>query len=145
VPRTDSSSELLTIGELSHLTGRATSAIRFYEAIGLIGRPERVNGRRRCQPAIICTLAVIDTAQRAGLTLDEIRPLLESAESGAEATERLREVAEHRLPELRALIERTEVVRAWLEAAARCECPTLDDCPLFDEPNRLPELEPASF
>jgi hypothetical protein len=29
--------------------------------------------------------------------------------------------------------------RSWLEDAARCRCPTLDDCPLFDEPARLPE------
>jgi hypothetical protein len=28
-------------------------------------------------------------------------------------------------------IARAEVFRAWLEAAARCECPSLDDCPLF--------------
>jgi MerR family transcriptional regulator, redox-sensitive transcriptional activator SoxR len=139
----DSSSELLTIGHVSRLTGRAASSIRYYEAIGLIPKPVRVNGRRRYQRAIIRTLAVIDTAQRAGLTLDEIRLLLEAAESGARATERLREVAERKLPELQALIERAEVVRTWLEAAARCACPTLDDCPLFDEPSRLPEREPA--
>jgi hypothetical protein len=24
------------------------------------------------------------------------------------------------------------LVRSWLEAAADCRCPTLDDCPLFD-------------
>jgi hypothetical protein len=33
-------------------------------------------------------------------------------------------------------------VRNWLEDAARCVCPTLDDCPLFD-PARLPETEHA--
>ena len=38
-----------------------------------------------------------------------------------------------------ALIERTEIVRDWLEAATRCECPTLDECPLFDDPARLPQ------
>ena len=31
------------------------------------------------------------------------------------------------------------MTRGWLEHAARCHCPTLDDCPLFDEPDRLPE------
>ena len=38
-----------------------------------------------------------------------------------------------------ALIERSELVRDWLELAARCECPDLDQCPLFDEV----ELPPA--
>ena len=36
-------------------------------------------------------------------------------------------------------IERAEIVRHWLEDAARCHCPTLDDCPLFEDPVRLPE------
>jgi hypothetical protein len=72
---------------------------------------------------------------------DEIRLLLEASADNAAATERLREVAERKLPELETLIERAELVRRWLEDAACCTCPTLDDCPLFDDPNRLPERE----
>jgi len=44
------------------------------------------------------------------------------------------ELAERKLPQVTALIERTELVRAWLESAARCECPDLGECPLFDDP-----------
>ena len=102
-------------------------------------RPERLSGRRRYPPTIVRTLAVIETAQRAGLSLDEIRLLLGATPSNPEATERLREVAEQKLPVLREVIERAEIVRRWLEDAARCHCPTLDDCPLFDKPVRLPE------
>ena len=54
-------------------------------------------------------------------------------------TERLGEVAEQKLPLLHEAIERAEIVRRWLEDAARCHCPTLDDCPLSEEPVRLPE------
>jgi hypothetical protein len=89
------------------------------------------------------TLAVIETAQRAGLALDEIRLLLEASPDDGAAVDRLREVAEQRLPQLVALIERAEVVRAWLEDAARCVCPTLDDCPLF-EPGLLPQRDEAT-
>jgi hypothetical protein len=28
---------------------------------------------------------------------------------------------------------RTQLVQRWLESAAGCECPSLDDCPLFDD------------
>lgn len=136
------SSELLSIGEVAHESGKAASAIRYYEEVGLLPEPHRVSGRRRYGREVVRTLAVIETAQRAGLTLDEIRLLLEAAPDDGAATERLREVAERKLPELVALIERTELVRGWLEAAARCECPTLDDCPLF-EPAQLPEREQA--
>ena len=37
-----------------------------------------------------------------------------------------------------AMIDRAELVRGWLEHAADCKCPFLDDCPLFDEPTELP-------
>jgi DNA-binding transcriptional MerR regulator len=139
--RQSPSSDLLTIGDVARRTGRATSSIRYYEEVGLIPEPIRVGGRRHYRPEIIRTLAVVETAQRAGLNLDEIRLLLEASADDAAATERLRELAERKLPELEVLIERAGLVRRWLEDAACCTCPTLDDCPLFDEPSRLPERE----
>lgn len=137
------SAELLTIGQVAQRAGRAASSLRYYEQIGLIPTPIRLNGRRHYRPDILRTLAVIETAQRAGLNLDEIRLLLQAAPGDKAAIERLREVAERKLPELRATIERAELVLGWLEHAARCDCPSLDDCPLFDESTRLPERQAA--
>jgi MerR family redox-sensitive transcriptional activator SoxR len=132
----------MSIGAVAAQAGRRPSSIRYYEQIGLLPRPDRVSGRRVYGPDTVHTLAVIETGQRAGLTLDEIRTLL-SATDGDQATiERLRGVALRKLPEVRELIERTEIVRDWLEAAARCECPTLDECPLFDDPALLPQKVP---
>jgi hypothetical protein len=102
-----------------------------------------VSGRRVYGPGTVRTLAVIETGQRAGLTLGEIRDLLSASDGDQAAIERLREVAVRKLPEVRELIERTEIVRDWLEAAARCECPSLDDCPLFDDPALLPRKAPG--
>jgi MerR family redox-sensitive transcriptional activator SoxR len=128
----------LTIGEMVRRSGKPASTIRYYEEIGLIPEPERLSGRRRYEPEVARTLAVIDTAQRAGLTLDEIRLLLDASPDDRAAIERLREVAERKLPELDEAIARAELVRGWLVDAAGCHCPTLNDCPLFDEP-ALPE------
>jgi len=138
-----SSPDLIPIGEVARRSGRAASSIRWYEEIGLLPPAVRRGGRRHYRPEILRTLAVVDTAQRAGLSLDEVRLLLDAPRGGGEATERLREVAERRLPELVASIERAELVRRWLEDAARCCCPTLEDCPLFDEPAGLPERRHA--
>jgi DNA-binding transcriptional MerR regulator len=124
----------LTIGELARLAGKRPSLIRYYEQLGLLPEPTRVSGQRRYDPATVRTLAVIDTAQRASLTLSEIKTLLSAAPGDESAIDRLREIAERKLPEIAALIERTELVRTWLECAARCECPDLDECPLFDHP-----------
>lgn len=63
----------LTIGELAGRTGVTTSALRFYEARGLIA-PERTGaGHRRYARAAIRRVAFIAFAQRVGLTLAEIR------------------------------------------------------------------------
>ena len=124
----------MSIGAVAQLTGKRPSSIRYYEQIGLLPRPARAGGRRRYGPDTVRTLAVIDTAQRAGLTLNEIKALLSASPDDRTAVDRLREVADRKLPEIRAVIERSELVRGWLECAARCECPNLDECPLFDDP-----------
>jgi MerR family transcriptional regulator, redox-sensitive transcriptional activator SoxR len=131
--------ESLAIGELAQLTGKAASAIRYYEAVGLLEAPQRISGRRRYPRTVLRTLAVIETAQRAGLSLEEIRLLLHATPSNQAATERLREVAKQKLPLLREAIERATIVHRWLEEAARCDCPTLNDCELFEDSVHLPE------
>ena len=137
--RPQSAEELFTIGEVVQRTGKAASTIRYYEEIGLVSPPERISGRRRYPSEIVRELAIIETAQRAGLSLQEIRLLLEASPVDRGSTERLRQVAERKLPELNEVIARAQVVRGWLEDAAFCHCPTLNNCPLFDEPTRLPE------
>jgi MerR family redox-sensitive transcriptional activator SoxR len=132
-------SDLLSIGELSRRTGKARSAIRYYEEIGLIPAPTRIGGRRRYPVETIRALAVIDTAQRATMTLDEIRVLLRASANDRLAIDGLRVVAERKLPEVEALIERAGLVQRWLEAARECSCPTLEDCPLFDDQRALPD------
>jgi MerR family transcriptional regulator, redox-sensitive transcriptional activator SoxR len=135
------SSESFGIGEVARISGKAPSAIRYYESIGLLPAPARMSGRRRYPEAVVRSLAVIDTAQRAGLSLDDIRLLLHASAADAKAVERLREVAERRLPVLREAIARAELVREWLEQAANCRCPTLETCPLFEQPSPLPERQ----
>ena len=139
---TDDAAELIAIGEVSRRSGRPASTIRYYEEIGLLPEPVRVGAARRYRPEVVRTLAIIETAQRAGLDLGEVRLLLGAA-ADSDAIDRLRLVAARKLPELVASIERAEIVRGWLEDAARCRCPTLDDCPLFDEPRSLPERRHA--
>jgi MerR family redox-sensitive transcriptional activator SoxR len=83
---------------------------------------------------------VIDVAQRAGLSLDEIRELLEIGSDPVSPS--LRALAERRLPEIERLIERAEQVRAWLQTATTCDCWSVDECGLFDDP-ALPARDEA--
>jgi MerR family transcriptional regulator, redox-sensitive transcriptional activator SoxR len=119
----------LTIGQVAALAGVRASAIRYYEQIGVLPAPERVGGQRRYSADVVQRLAIIRVAQRAGFTLEEIRELLGAAPAG----DGVRAFAERKLPAIEDLIDRARAVRAWLEAASRCECPTLEVCDLFDE------------
>ena len=123
----------MTIGDVVRRTGRPASAIRYYESIGLLPVAKRVSGKRRYDGETIRMLAVVDVAQRAGLSLDEIKLLVDASPKNKASVLRLRELADRKLPEVAALIEQTQLVQRWLEQAADCCCPSLDDCPLFDE------------
>ena len=120
----------LRIGEVAARAGVNTSLIRYYERIGLLPPAERVSGQRRYNPAILRRLAVIDVAQRAGLSLDEVRGVLDIGTDPL--SDRLQELARNKLPEIEALITRAEQVREWLTAATGCECVAIDECALFD-------------
>ena len=73
----------MRIGEVAEQAGLRKSAIRYYEEIGLLPEPERVSGQRVYGPSVLRRLALIDVSQRAGLSLDEIRELLDAG-SGAD-------------------------------------------------------------
>jgi MerR family redox-sensitive transcriptional activator SoxR len=121
----------MRIGDVARRAGVRVSLLRYYEGIGLLPEVPRVSGQRRYDGGVLRRLAVIDVAQRAGLSLEEIRELLDHGNDPM--SDRLREVAERRLPEIDALIDRARRVRAWLSAATTCDCERIDDCVLFDD------------
>ena len=121
----------MRIGEAAQRAGVKTSLIRYYEDIELLPAPDRVSGQRRYDETVLRRLPVIDVAQRAGMSLDEIRLLVQHGSEPMSG--QLRELATRKLPEIDALIERAERVRAWLETATGCECRSIDECALFDQ------------
>lgn len=122
--------ELLTIGELARRAGRHASAIRYYERIGLLPEPIRISGQRRYRQDCVRTLIMIEVAQRAGLSLIQIKAVLDEPDAAAA----LRRAAAERLPELAAELDRAVLARQWLELASLCECHNLVECPLFTDP-----------
>jgi MerR family transcriptional regulator, redox-sensitive transcriptional activator SoxR len=120
--------EHLTIGELARRTGLRTSAIRYYESIGLMPSAPRVSGQRRFGPEVLTHLAIVRMAQEAGFTIEEIRTLVTGFPEGTSAGERWRTLASRKLPEVDARIDRLMAVRRVLEESLACGCLTLDAC-----------------
>jgi MerR family redox-sensitive transcriptional activator SoxR len=120
--------EELTIGELARRAGVRPSALRYYESIGLLAAPRRVNGRRRYDASALDTLAIIHLAQSAGFTVAEIKTLLHGFATGTPAAERWRPLAAHKLLEVEALLARAQAMRRVLEGLLVCGCSRLEEC-----------------
>jgi len=134
----------LSIGEVAKRAGSSVSALRFYEREGLLPKAERVGGKRRFPEEAVQRLGIIDVAQQAGFSLEEIRVLLTSIDEGAPAHEELQALADRKLPEVDALIARAQAMRGWLSIASECGCDSLESCALFvTEPKPL-QVEQSS-
>jgi MerR family redox-sensitive transcriptional activator SoxR len=133
-----SAEPLLTIGQVAERAGLRTSHIRFYEKVGVLPEPERVSGHRRYREDVMHRLSIIDVAQRAGLSLDEIAPLTGPENRSADTSRHIRALADAKLPHIEALIARAQAVKHWLEVAQSCDCESVDVCGLFVDPTLLP-------
>ncbi len=129
--------EGMSIGEVARKAGVRTSALRYYERIGLLPRAGRENGRRRYDGEALREaldrLAVVRVAQQAGFTISEIRTLLDGFSEDTPPSERWRALAQAKLPEVEALVERALSMKDLLERGLRCECLNLEECALVGE------------
>jgi len=124
----------LTIGEVARRAGVATSAIRYYESIGLLPEPDRLHGQRLYRSDVLGRLAFIGVAQSAGFKLDEIKALVVGVDGADGMAGRMRALSSRKLGEVEALLERTQAMKGWLEVARECGCATPADCALFPVP-----------
>lgn len=120
-----------TIGDISQQSGVASSTLRYYESIGLLPAPQRVNGRRRYEASALQWLNIIGVAQRAGFTLGEIRELFLGFPSGTTPAARWEALARRKLTELDAQLARIHMMRRVLHEGLRCGCPTMEQCALW--------------
>jgi len=120
----------LTISAVARRAGVRPSAIRYYESMGLVPAPPRVNGRRRYGLDVLPRLALIAAAQQMGFTIAEIKTLLHGFAPETPAAARWHALAEHKLPEVEALIARAHAMKRLIEESLRCGCLSLEECAL---------------
>jgi MerR family transcriptional regulator, redox-sensitive transcriptional activator SoxR len=128
----------LTIGEVARRAGIATSSIRYYERIGLLPKPERLQGQRRYDTEVLGKLGFIGVAQSAGFKLREIKELIDGLDDANSMGEQMRSLSTRKLAEVEALLERTRAMKGWLEVANECGCASPAECALFPEPGEPP-------
>jgi MerR family transcriptional regulator, redox-sensitive transcriptional activator SoxR len=126
-------SSRLTIGDVARRTGVATSALRFYERRGLIISDRTDSGQRRYRPDTIRRVSFVLTAQRIGLSLDEIANALAALPSRRTPSRRdWSRVAATWLPLLDERITALQQLRSRLDGCIGCGCLSLDTCALHN-------------
>ncbi len=129
----------LAIGAVARRAGVATSVIRFYEDIGLLPTPARLNGRRRYDLSTVQRLRVIAYAHQAGFTLGEIRELFFGFEAGTPPSVRWEGLVQRKLAELEAQLARIHAMQSLLREGMTCGCLTIEQCTVW-----LSSLEPSA-
>lgn len=134
----------LTIAALSERTGVAKSALRFYEAEGLVHAQRSAGGQRRYRRDEIRRVSFIRVAQQVGLSLEEIRTALASLPDERVPTprdwERLSASWRPRLDAQIALLER---LRDRLDSCIGCGCLSLKVCQLMNPGDEQAENGPG--
>ncbi|HEY5697429.1 MAG TPA: MerR family transcriptional regulator [Acidimicrobiales bacterium] len=120
--------ELLTIGEVAEQAGVATSALRYYDELGLLPPTSRVSGQRRYRPEAVARVGVILLLTDVGFTLAEVGMLLASR---AESPQAWHALAEAKVDELRRAEASAQLARTALEHAMKCPKDDIVDCPTF--------------
>jgi DNA-binding transcriptional MerR regulator len=119
---------LMPIGELARSTGVASSALRYYERIGLLSPAERSGQRRHYPPSSAERVALIRLCQEAGFTLAEIGRMVAGISRGRTAWG---DLAERKIAELDARIADAQRAKRLIKHALECPHRDLLDCPNF--------------
>jgi DNA-binding transcriptional MerR regulator len=116
---------LLSIGELSERTGVPTSALRYYDELGLVRPAARAAGRRRYTPSAVRDVSLILFFREIGFSLTEIGRFIAGERQGR------REMIDDKLAELAEQQHRIEVARTALEHGRQCPASDPIQCSRF--------------
>lgn len=135
-----SSAAPLTIGQLARRAGVATSALRFYEAEGLIAGSRSAGGHRQYPRHVLRRVAFIRAAQVVGLTLPQIKAALASLPEGRTPTKAdWARLSAGWAPLLDARIAALQELRGRLTGCIGCGCLSLKACALYNPQDRAGE------
>src|SRR5262249_47755474 len=119
----------LAISELARRVGLRSSAVRYYERIGILPPAHRVNGKRRYSESDFIRLAVVQFAKQSGFELTEVRQLLHRVAGNTPAWKRWKKLSAGKVRELQRQIDQTQATQAvLLRLQQRCECARLEEC-----------------
>ena len=129
--------EGLSIGALAQRTGLAVSAIRYYEAQGLISPWRNTGGQRRFARSDLRRLSFVMIAQQFGFTLPQIKAELDRLPGGRTPTKAdWARISSGFRAALDSKIETLTRLRDNLDGCIGCGCLSLPSCALYNPHDR---------
>ncbi|WP_390912902.1 redox-sensitive transcriptional activator SoxR [Pseudosulfitobacter sp. SM2401] len=123
----------MTIGALADRTGLAVSAIRYYEAQGLIAPWRNAGGQRRFERADLRRLSFVMIAQQFGFTLPQIKAELDLLPGGRTPTKAdWARISSGFRASLDQRIDALTRLRDNLDGCIGCGCLSLPSCALYN-------------
>jgi DNA-binding transcriptional MerR regulator len=119
---------MLTIGELAHRAGVATSAVRYWEELGLLPEPARVSGQRRYPESAVELVGIVLLLRDVGFSLAEQKALMASR---GIAPDEWRRLALRKVAELDGQIAKAQAAREAIQHSLRCPHEDVMECPNF--------------
>jgi len=128
--------ETLRSGELARQAGVNVETLRYYERKGLLAVPPRQqSGQRSYPPETVDLIRFIKRAQALGLSLKEVRELLELGVEADAESEPVRELLEAKLSEVEGKLR---------DLLGRCDgCGAVGSCPILHFLKHLEDPESA--
>jgi DNA-binding transcriptional MerR regulator len=146
----------MRIGELADRAGVNPKTVRYYESIGVLPEPPRTSsGYRDYDESYVGRLIFIRTAQRLGITLDEVKEILGFRDRGEAPCAYVLEVLATQMTDIDRRIRELQELRGQLVelAAAADDLPPSADgvtCRLIEhvrrkaQPPAQPPMEPPT-
>lgn len=131
------SGDVISIGDLAARVGVSVSAIRFYEAKGLLQPFRNSGGQRRFLRSDIRRVSFILIAQQLGLTIEAIRTELAKLPDGRTPNAAdWKQMSGHMRTLLDSQITRLTRTRDLLDGCIGCGCLSLRKCALYNPQDR---------
>lgn len=128
----------MTVAEVSARSGYAPSALRYYEAQGLIEASRTSGGQRRYQRSVLRRLAFIRAARNVGLSLEDITEELAGLpQSRTPTAADWRRISRDWKARLTEKIQAIEALRDRLDGCIGCGCLSLRSCSLYNPGDML--------
>jgi MerR family redox-sensitive transcriptional activator SoxR len=135
----------LTIGELAARSGVAPSALRFYEAQGLITSYRTSGNQRRYERATLRRTAVIQAGRAAGIPLVQIRAALATLPDDRTPTRQdWARLSRDWRDDLDRRIHTLQALRTRLTTCIGCGCLSIDRCELLNPDDEASGIGPGA-